>query len=254
MPRESRLLAYKNHPLNLTSQKIASAICLDQYHINDILDACDAVALFNSGTGILAMAFEKPVFYYGPVFYAIDGVNAQMTSAAQMRKQLSTLTPVDGEKVRRFFRYLTTEFYSFADWKAETKPASHGKALVPKVHYLYYRSIQIPGQPRVEFAAPSALSKESILMDRFRPREIPSTSTNKTPAPTPSEAAKFSPPQWGPIRRSFHRMAITCLSPLAEPKERTRLEYNPIDFFKKAKWPPNRLFGRLLLDKSQRPY
>ena len=250
------VLAYKNHPLNLTTTTITSAICLDKYHINDILEACDAVALFNSGTGILSMAFEKPAFYFGPVFYPIDGVNRPFGSAAQMRRSLTDLEPVDRTKVRRFFRYLTQEFYSFADWKAETKPAGHGKALVPKVNYLYYRSIQLPGHQKLAFPQPMALSTDSVLMDRFRmsQKAPPAPIASQAPARLPAAAARFSPSQWSPTKRAIHNASIVILGPTLNERDRDRLKDNPIDFFQKAKWWPNRFFGRILLDKSQRPY
>jgi hypothetical protein len=204
------------------------------------------------------MAFEKPAFYFGPVFYPIEGVNSPFVSTTQMRKALTELQPVDRDKVTRFFRYLTQEFYSFADWRADTKPAPHGKALVPKLQYIYYRSIQLPAQNRVTFSAPRQLSEDSILMDRFRipVKAPPPPVAARAPAPNPTSAAaqKFNPSQWSPIKRAIHKSSVATLGLTLQSSDRQRLKADPVDFFQKAKWGPNRFFGRLLLDKSQRPY
>ncbi len=245
------VLAYKNHPLNLTKTEMASAICLDDVHINDALEVCDAVSLFNSGTGVIAMAFEKPAFYFGPSFYGIDGVNARFTSVQQMRSDLSDLFIVERAKVRCFFRYLIQDFYSFADWKAEAKRASHGKALVSKVSYLYYRSIRIPGRPKVVFPEPQSMSPDSVLMDRFR---AVAKAAASQPQELPPHQAELSAGNWGATKRLVHRCSINVLDRSLSERDRQRLRHDPIDFFKKAMWWPNRCFGRLLLDKSQRPY
>ena len=254
------VLAYKNHPLSLTKAEMPSAICLDKYHINDALEACDAVTVFNSGTGLLSMAFEKPTYYFGQTFYGIDNVNEPFISLPQMRQSLKDLPIVDSTKVRRFYRYLTKEFYCFADWKVERKQAQNGKALVAKVNYLYYHNIRIPGRPPISFPPPARLSRDSILMDRYR--AAPSTTSPAgavvpVPAP-PKKKANVSPnasaPNWGRFRKSIHGAAILTLSSSLNERDRQRLAADPVDFFKKAKWGPNRLFGRLLLDRSQRPY
>ncbi len=89
-----------------------------------------------------------------------------------------------------------------------------------------------------------------------KPTPAPASKTPSAPKPAPSGVAKqdVAPGGWGPVKRAIHGSAQVALRPTLTERDRQRLEHDPVDFFKKAKWPPNRFFGRLLLDKSQRPY
>lgn len=167
LPRDW-VLIYKNHPLARDKFNISGAFAANQFHINDLLEASDAVALFNSGTGLLAMAFNKPVFYYGKSFYAIDGVNYPFVDAASVVEMLENgAPPVDREKIRRFYSYLIEKFYSFAEYSAELAVGS-ATSMRSKLKSLHYRTLRIPGFDEVVFSKPEAINTNSILFDRYR--------------------------------------------------------------------------------------
>jgi len=49
-------------------------------------------------------------------------------------------------------------------------------------------------------------------------------------------------------------VALATIGRMQGYEARQKLKQNPIDFFQKAKWGPNRFFGRIILDRTQRSY
>ncbi|MDX0439104.1 glycosyltransferase [Sinorhizobium medicae] len=161
------VMVYKNHPLAVQKFELSSAVCADAYHVHDLLEAASAVALFNSGVGVISMAFNKRVFYYGPCFYAIGGVNEPFNDAAQMADKLRNLAPVDKNKVYQFFHYLLNEFYSFADWKADVAPFSNFSNRT-KVKDIKYTEVRISGYAPAFYQYPAFDLRRSVLFDPYR--------------------------------------------------------------------------------------
>lgn len=166
LPRDW-VMVYKNHPLAVQKFDLSSAICADQYHVHDILEAASAVALFNSGVGVISMAFNKRVFYYGPCFYAIDGVNEPFIDAEQMAETLRSVAPVDKNKVHQFFNYLLKELYSFADWKADVAAFSNLSNRT-KVKDIKFTEVRIPGYAPAIYQYPAFDLRRSVLFDPYR--------------------------------------------------------------------------------------
>ncbi len=167
LPRDW-VLVYKNHPLAREKFAITGGVQANQFHINDLIEASDAIALFNSGTGLLAMAFGKPVFYYGRTFYAIDGINYPFSNAKDVAEILSESAPsVNMEKVYGFYSYLIERFYSFADVQAELAVGSE-MSMRSKLKSLHYKCLRIPGFEEVQFNKAPVLDKNSILFDRYK--------------------------------------------------------------------------------------
>lgn len=166
LPRDW-VMVYKNHPLAVQKFNLSSAICADQYHVHDILEAASAVALFNSGVGVISMAFNKRVFYYGPCFYAIDGVNEPFIDAEQMVETLGSVAPVDKNKVHQFFHYLLKELYSFADWEADVAAFSNLSNRT-KVKDIKFTEVRIPGYAPAIYQYPAFDLRRSVLFDPYR--------------------------------------------------------------------------------------
>ncbi len=165
---EDWVMVYKKHPLALNDTDIPNAIIAGSLHINDLLEAANAVALFNSGTGMIAMAFGKPVFYYGKCFYAIDGVNYRFEDATTLSATLAKGTPdVDHEKCKRFYSYIINRLYSFAEWHAEATVATE-TSMRSRLQKLRYHILRIPGYEEKRFGPEINLPDHSILFDRYR--------------------------------------------------------------------------------------
>ena len=85
-----------------------------------MLQLCDAVALINSGVGVTAMMYQKPVYYFGDAFYGHAGLNQSVASAVELSDYLkSNAFAVDTQKMQRFISYLTEDFYSFGTFHTE---------------------------------------------------------------------------------------------------------------------------------------
>jgi predicted glycosyltransferase involved in capsule biosynthesis len=224
------ILVYKNHPLSLVKTNISAAVCADRYHINDLLEACDAAVVYNSGTGLLAQAFEKRVFYFGKCFYAIDGVNSQFESIDGILAALSNLVPPDSEKILKFYHFLRYEFYSFAEMRATTK-ANSQYSRMSKLQNIDYSVIRIPGCEPREFVSDSMDLYYSPLFDVYRFHAIADRSaTEKKPA-VKSPAVR---------QLKCYRAENSAMKTRARAKW-NKLWRNPAAFFRDSKIPPLRI-------------
>ena len=170
LPRDWILL-YKNHPLTLKKAPIEAGICVDDFHINDLLEACDSVSLFNSGTGLIAQAFRKPVIYYGRCFYAIDGVNWKFETVGRTVELLTALPQPDIEKIIRFYYYLCEEFYSFAKMEAGARRLNE-QSMRAVLKHIQYRTVRIPGFEARHFKTEKFDPYYSPLFDIYRHHAI----------------------------------------------------------------------------------
>lgn len=113
---------YKNHPLSLNKVEIPGAINVDNYHIGDILDACDSVTLINSGVGVLSVAYGKPVYCFGQAFYQYEPLSFNVGNANELVELLtSDSQPYNNELSLKFISFLINDFYSFANWEREER-------------------------------------------------------------------------------------------------------------------------------------
>jgi predicted glycosyltransferase involved in capsule biosynthesis len=151
------VVVIKNHPLNNGKIEVDGCIVGDNFHINDLIEAASIVCLFNSGCGLLSMAFSRPVYYFGKCFYAISGVNENFLSAHDLVEKIKNSFVVDKALVERFYYYLLYKFYSFA-----TSEKVGGKLK------LYYSTIRIPGFPEVVSQKYVELTSNSIILGRYK--------------------------------------------------------------------------------------
>ena len=175
---------YKNHPLTIDKVNIEGAINVDQYHIGDLLEASDAVTLINSGVGVLAAAYMKPVFYFGQAFYACDGINYQVNSASSCLEALTLLNNenFDQQKSLKLLSYLIHDFYSFATWERKERKHTEKANLSISTNIQY--SILRVHNLNVEYYFDKDKQfnlMSSMLFDRYRLDEYVSRQDKKTP-------------------------------------------------------------------------
>lgn len=159
-------IVYKNHPLEVDKVNIPGAICLDNYHINDILEASNMVLLMNSGCGILALMYGLPVLHVSKAQYDCPYFNRYISSSSDVINYCNNIFNVDIEKSYRFLYYLVFEFYSFAKniyKKRPGKPESWPVQLI-------FNKIVFPGVSQIKYGRDKnkAIWKKSILYDRYR--------------------------------------------------------------------------------------
>lgn len=104
----------KKWPYGLAKSSMENIFLINQNaHINDILKLSYAVALINSGVGVLSLIFKKRVFYFGKVFYEIPGCNSSFSSAKELKDRLGEgVEGWNGELSKKFLNYLYNRYYS----------------------------------------------------------------------------------------------------------------------------------------------
>ncbi|MCY1279798.1 Glycosyltransferase like family 2 [compost metagenome] len=167
LPSEWRIVV-KRHPLETAMPPIPGAIVLDpSTHVYDALAASDAVLAINSGVGLLSLLFDKPTFNMGSAFYCHKGLSAQVSGLDDILAGLATLQRPSREAVLRFTRYLSDEFYSFADTeykKISEKGASRNVAV-----NLDFTHLRLPVQPeRAYIWRTEPAKKSSPVYDFYR--------------------------------------------------------------------------------------
>jgi predicted glycosyltransferase involved in capsule biosynthesis len=158
----------KRHPLETESPDLPGVIYADDFHINDLLTASDAILAINSGVGLLGLIFEKPVLTCGLAFYCHAGVAAHVKDHDDVVKELRHPTFDRGTRLQ-FLHYLVFKFYSFADFKTRTVKWQDN-SLMTATTSIDYKILRFPGLPGVnlERRAQAEISDNSILFDRYR--------------------------------------------------------------------------------------
>lgn len=256
-------LAYKVHPLEDAAPPI-NGINVSEYHINDLFAVADKVVTFTSGTGVLAMLWRLPVVVCGRAFYRQPGLTHNADTFAELRDLIVKRLPINETAYRRFIHYLRFHYYSIGSFITRPVRLDTGSRMTATTG-IRFESIRGFGKEDLLFACRKQPedSWQSMLFDRYMAAKPPAApSTQKKPPAAPStqkkqsvaSAARPAPRPWGLGRKIIHRVAIASIGRVQGYELQERLKQNPIDFFQKARWGPNRFFGRLLLDKSQRPY
>jgi predicted glycosyltransferase involved in capsule biosynthesis len=176
-------VVYKNHPLTIDKLDIEGAFNADSCHVGDILEMADAVCLINSGVGVLAAAYNKPVYYFGQAFYACNGINYKVTSGAHLIEQLMHPEPFDIDKSLKFLYFLVFRFYSFAKWDHKVRKHTD-KAKLSISENIVYEVVRVKGFQ--EHRLPPSLEinlRDSMLFDRYRLDDyLDRTSKGSSPA------------------------------------------------------------------------
>jgi len=91
----------------------------DDAHVNDLIEAADAILAVNSGTGLLSMCWGKPVLLAGTAFYAHPGLNRQVRTVDDVEYNLRNLFSVEGQTRDRLIHHLISKVYSFGTFHTE---------------------------------------------------------------------------------------------------------------------------------------
>lgn len=121
----------KKHPLETEIMEFKNVrIVPEDTHFLDLLEACDAVALINSGVGVYSMMMQKPCYIFGEAFYQVEGVNYKVRNVEYMNEsKIIDLAykisvgnlKVDTDKMYKFINYLINDFYSFGKSQVKTR-------------------------------------------------------------------------------------------------------------------------------------
>lgn len=279
------VLVVKNHPLSVDKFSSEKSVIADDYHINDLLEASSAVALYNSGCGVLSMAFDKKVFYYGKCFYAIDGVNEKFASAETVFEALlKGDISVDKSKILKFYYFLRYHFYSYA--QVENSVESTNGRMKNILKNIFYHDLKLPGRVAFTYKKVMRLNGESLLLGRYVksinlqgkklapvvaanienfppaavvPKRAP---TGAAPAKTEHRASnservlldfpqkdKYKNDLKAAGRKSsvFLEVYRLAASPFMTKRKRLKLDADPESFFRDSSVKVNRVIGKFIL-------
>jgi hypothetical protein len=112
--------------------------------VHDLLELCDAVALVNSGVGLLASLFNKPVYYFGKSYYAHPGINRHVQSAtALFLNAVRNPVQFDAEVRDRLIHHLTKRVYSFGKFETELVRQKEGH-LINVTRQIDFYDLKLP--------------------------------------------------------------------------------------------------------------
>ncbi|MFC5775839.1 hypothetical protein [Ectobacillus antri] len=165
---EWRIFA-KKHPLEANKPVADIEFVDDDIHVKDLIEACDAVLLINSGVGVESMMWYKPVLYVGQAFYGFDEINKHVRTPQEAAQVLNNLFEVNRDKVHRFIHYLITEFYSFGKARTELVKQPDG-SLFNATRGMDFYKIVVPEQPVRRYAVRNQVkvNMDAPLYDRYK--------------------------------------------------------------------------------------
>lgn len=103
----------KRHPLESETPTKQIAFAESDEHVNALLEMSDAVLCVNSGVGLLALAFGKPVMHFGRAFYSHPQLTRQVRDADEVFVTLREGPERPNQDVRdRLFHHLLKKVYS----------------------------------------------------------------------------------------------------------------------------------------------
>lgn len=162
-------LVVKKHPLEDEVIALSGAVQANDAHVHDLLELADAVATFNSGVGVLALVWNKPVVVSGEAYYAHPDLNSTITSTDALIEWLITPRPPSLEKATRFLAYLLCNFYSFGEFTTRPVRMPDGSRMTATTDIRFF-SIQGLDNKTVVWRSktPARISWDSPLFDRYK--------------------------------------------------------------------------------------
>jgi hypothetical protein len=127
------------------------------------------VATFNSGVGVLALLWEKPVILSGLAYYAHSSLNRMAFTPAELIACLETTAEPDPEKVLRFLHYLIQEYYCFGEFATKPVRMPDGSRMTATTD-IRFSQIRLSGTQMLTGRAVrgKSIGWESPLFDRYR--------------------------------------------------------------------------------------
>jgi len=110
-----KIFLIKQHPVerkNYNIPLLPNIRIVDNYHYKDLIEYSDKILTINSGIGLQAMMWLKPVIILGNAYYNISNVNYKVNDINETHLALNKDLTVDINKMRRFIYYLKFKFYS----------------------------------------------------------------------------------------------------------------------------------------------
>jgi predicted glycosyltransferase involved in capsule biosynthesis len=219
------VVVVKKHPLEDEAAELENVIYTNA-NIKDLLELSDYVMLINSGVGLLAMLWNKPVLYCGDVFYNDDRINKQVLSVEEVLKTIAGDFQANKDVVYKFLYFLIEEFYSFGKFTTKEIPWEDGGRMTVTTDIDFYHIRNI-SDVKLDFYIGSEIriKRDSILFDRYNSVQKVVTKT----VHVSSSKQKIGTPKEGDKNKKIKK-----------------LKENPKRFFSESKYSSLRLIGKVL--------
>ena len=229
----------KKHPLEDETPDLPGAIFANNINIKDLLSISSAVLLINSGVGILAMMYGKPVLLAGEAFYGSPLLTHQVTTINDVENGLKNFQPHQ-ETTLRFLKYLIMDYYSFGHFQTREIPWEGTGRMTITTSIDFYQ-IRVPGQVGMNYyQQEKPVSQNSILFDRYRVQK--SSISHPQPIATEKTITNTKPNKSG----QEIEKAITKLQPSTRDRKIKKLRDDPRSFFLDSRYRLLNLLGKIL--------
>lgn len=121
------LFVVKPHPLSqVKALSPKSNVCIATgLNYKDCIAYSDKVFVINSGVGLQAMAWDKPLFVFGKSHYCFPGIGKQVDNMEMAHEAVVEDIPLDHEKMLRYIWYLRHVLWSCVDLSNGAKNAHY---------------------------------------------------------------------------------------------------------------------------------
>lgn len=218
-------VVYKKHPAEVDFTPIPGAIFAHDENIYDLLEVASAVAVINSGVGIYAMMFGKPLLVFGESWYSYEGLCQQVSPEDDVVALLNSDIAVDYERVLRFIHYLRFKFYSFGKMTSRRVRMPDGSPITATSNISYYEIRGWSREQRLLQPCEMPVRTDGPMFDRYRnATPIQSKQYSGTTREPISPASVFTTSPMIEGRRAFHAGSFARAATLfdewvkAEPK------------------------------------
>ncbi|MBB3149757.1 putative glycosyltransferase involved in capsule biosynthesis [Phyllobacterium trifolii] len=229
-------VVYKRHPAEDGVAPIEGAICADDYHVYDLLEISDAVALINSGVGVLAMMFGKPVFSLGETWYCHANLCANVSDPTTLAHDIRQGFSLDYDEVLRFIYYLRFGFYSFGKMVQRRVRYPDGSPITATTDIQYYELRYWNDQTTYLPISWKPIGDSSPLFDRYKasaPSSAIATSNSKLPSQKASALIAHAEPQVLTAGGKLDQVSaeINAFTEPAAVRKLRKLRKSPVKFF-----------------------
>lgn len=238
-------IVVKHHPLSKVKEDFSEKIIIaDDANIKDLLSLADYVVTMNSGVGVLAVIFKKPVIHMSHAFYRSDLLNRYASSAEEILELINKGFIVSQESVERFISYLINDFYCFGRMKTRNNENYTDKARMTVTTGIDYYKFSVDNVNYFNDTRVSPIDYDSPLYDPFRADIVKTIAERKNKATVRNNSPK-------PVVENKKAEGNNTSQKQASraPRDRRKLwekfKNNPKKYCQDSKYRIIRLFGKL---------
>lgn len=207
LPKSEWVIICKNHPLEKELPRIDGVIYADNdAHVHDLIALSDKVFLMNSGVGLIAQAFGKPVICASHAFYCHDDIAFSVSTQEEALNKIKSNLKLSHDKINRFYWHILKNVYSFGQSKYRKTKAVDGtdRSIVQEI---IFEEIRL-GPDKIHLGSVlKGVSLDAPLFSSFGGRDrIKRTVKKLAPITKPVPNVKVIPLNRSSFRRKLNKL------------------------------------------------